>query len=113
MRNNYRLLNLPFPSNAVYLRGFFLYAAGVIPSLFLNCFSFSISLIRAGRVFDFLELNCEEMTGGEEIPVRNGETSINISNLTFSYDGEKLIFDNWNLDIGPDEKVMLMGESGR
>lgn len=39
MRYNYRLLNLPFPSNAVYLRGFFLYAAGVIPSLFLNCFS--------------------------------------------------------------------------
>lgn len=86
--------------------------SGTMQRLGSSVATFSNSLVRAGRVFDFLELNCEEMTGGEEIPVRDGETSINISNLTFSYDGEKLIFDNWNLDIGPDEKVMLMGESG-
>lgn len=86
--------------------------SGTMQRLGSSIATFSNSLVRAGRVFDFLELNCEEMTGGEEIYVRDGETSINISNLTFSYDGEKMIFDNWNLDIGPDEKVMLKGESG-
>lgn len=79
--------------------------------------TFTTSLVKANRVFDFLELKCEEETGGQNtdeavITNMSGKTSINISNLTFWYEGQKKVFDNWSINIKPDERIVLKGESG-
>lgn len=101
--------------------------------------TFSASLVKAGRVFDFLELDCEE-TGPEEIDYENvndknancgnakyGKTdclesghkmsekdgmAVEIKNLTFSYDGKSDVLVNFSMDVRHNEKVMIMGESG-
>ncbi len=78
---------------------------------------FTNSLVKAGRVFDFLELTCEEEDGGKALqdfsrePIKS-RASIKISGLTFSYENQKKVFDNWSIDIKPNEKIMLKGESG-
>lgn len=78
--------------------------------------TFSTSLVKAGRVFDFLELTCEEEPEekGEKEPVQADfrEAPVQICNLTFSYDDVKVL-DSINMDIKPDEKVIIRGESGR
>lgn len=72
----------------------------------------SASLVKAGRVFDFLEMDCEEgQTEGTLLLLKNA-TPIEINRLTFSYDGEKKILNNFSLCINKGEKVILMGESG-
>lgn len=72
----------------------------------------SSSLVKAGRVFDFLELDCEEQQT-EEIAIPIQDTiSIAIEHLSFSHDGEKMIIDDFSLCLKNKEKIMLMGESG-
>lgn len=72
----------------------------------------SASLVKAGRVFDFLEMDCEESQVEENVPLVRETTPIEIDKLTFSYDGEKMIFDDFSLCVKKGEKVILMGESG-
>lgn len=72
----------------------------------------SASLVKAGRVFDFLEMDCEELQAEETLSLMNEATPVEIKRLTFSYDGEKLIFNDFSLCIKNGEKVILMGESG-
>lgn len=72
---------------------------------------FMNSLVKAGRVFDFLELTCEEKDACKGIQDFS-KASIKISKLTFSYENQKKVFDNWSIDTKPDEKIMLKGESG-
>lgn len=90
---------------------------------------FSTSLVKAGRVFDFLELECEEKQSGavginsdqninanENINVNM--TPIEINNLNFSYVNEAnqecqtMVFKGFNMSVGTNEKMAIMGESG-
>lgn len=84
--------------------------------------TFSASLVKAGRVFDFLELACEEET--EEAAVyadyrtitdaatAQNKLPLEIQDLCFSYDNQRNVLNNLNLAIAPNEKILLMGESG-
>ncbi len=74
--------------------------------------TFSASLVKAGKVFDFLEMDCEELQAEGTVPLVKGATAIEIDRLTFSYDGEKRILNDFSLCIKNGEKVILMGESG-
>ena len=72
----------------------------------------SASLVKAGRVFDFLEMDCEEGRTEGTLSLLKDATPIEIDRLTFSYDGEKRILNDFSLCIKKGEKVILMGESG-
>lgn len=76
------------------------------------CTTLSASLVKAGRVFDFLELECEEPQQKDAIIPAKGVPPIMIDKLSFSYDGEKMIIDNFSLCLNRGEKMLLMGESG-
>ncbi len=74
--------------------------------------AFSTSLVKAGRVFDFLELNCEEKNDlREPVSVNSGEAPVRIQNLTFSYDDVKVL-KGLSMDIKSNEKVIIKGKSG-
>ncbi len=74
--------------------------------------SFSTSLVKAGRVFDFLELNCEEKNDmGKPVSVNFGEAPVRIQNLTFSYDDVKVL-KGLSMDIKSNDKVIIKGKSG-
>lgn len=72
----------------------------------------SASLVKAGRVFDFLEMDCEEKQTDRTLSLLKDAIPIKIDRLTFSYDGEKKILNDFSLCIKKGEKVILMGESG-
>ena len=75
--------------------------------------TFSNSLIKAGRVFDFLELTCEEKDLITDKVLDNySVASISIKNLTFAYEGGEKVFDNFSIDIKTKEKILIKGESG-
>lgn len=95
--------------------------------------TFSSSLVKAGRVFDFLEMDCEELekigvsefggsktdasdTGGfmetgEVWEAKQGK-AIEVENLTFSYSGEKVVLKDFSMEVMEGEKILIMGESG-
>ncbi|MBD5520826.1 MAG: ABC transporter ATP-binding protein [Lachnospiraceae bacterium] len=74
--------------------------------------TFSSSLVRAGRVFDFLELDCEEPEYSNIIELQNGASPIAIENLSFSYIGKSDVLQNFSMVVAEGEKIMIMGESG-
>ncbi len=84
--------------------------------------TFSSSLVKAGRVFDFLELDCEELgfekTDFEEpenryrIEPQKMSKPIEVVNLTFSYDGNIDVLKHFFMEVMNGEKIMIMGESG-
>lgn len=74
--------------------------------------TFSSSLVKAGRVFDFLELDCEEVYSENIVELQKETAPIEIENVTFSYDGQREILKDFNLCLRENEKVILMGESG-
>lgn len=75
--------------------------------------AFTTSLVKADRVFDFLELECEENESHKEDIERNAyEKPITITNLHFSYDDKTTLFEGFHMNIDSNEKVMIMGESG-
>lgn len=74
--------------------------------------TFSASLVKAGRLFDFLELDCEEAQGKAMIELKKEAVPIEVENITFSYEGEKLVLQDFSLCLSDGEKLMLMGESG-
>ncbi len=74
--------------------------------------TFSSSLVRAGRVFDFLELDCEEPEYSNIAELQKGCPPIAIENLTFSYGGKPDVLQNFSMEVMDGEKVMIMGESG-
>lgn len=73
---------------------------------------FSASLVKADKVFDFLELECEEDQNDSTIELKQGVNPIEVDNLTFSYDEHKYIFKNFTLRLAENKRVILMGESG-
>ncbi len=74
--------------------------------------TFSASLVKAGRVFDFLELDCEEAQGEAMVELKREAVPIELEKISFSYDGEKPVLKDFSLCLSEGEKVMLMGESG-
>lgn len=73
--------------------------------------TFQTSLVKAGRVFDFLELACEEPASKELQPVDFAAEPIDISGLTFTY-GQENILTKINMRVNHNEKVVLKGRSG-
>ena len=74
---------------------------------------FSASLVRAGRVFDFLELDCEESESSNDIvELQKDAKPIEIENLTFSYPGKDNVLTDFSMEVMTGEKIMIMGESG-
>lgn len=74
--------------------------------------TFSSSLVKAGRVFDFLELDCEEMQEKERVKVSRDVLPVEIRNLTFSYDEKRKVLQKVSMCLEKGQKRMLMGESG-
>ncbi len=76
--------------------------------------TFTSSLVKAGRVFDFLELDCEEQEGqacGEVAESYQGAV-IEVEHLTYGYDEKQAVLQDFSMAIEQEEKVLLMGESG-
>lgn len=74
--------------------------------------AFTASLVKAGRVFDFLELDCEERQGESSAELDYEAVPVETDNLTFSYDGQRKVLQNLSIRLAKGEKMMLMGESG-
>ncbi len=74
--------------------------------------TFSASLVRAGRVFDFLELDCEEQGGSDVMETDLALMPVAIENMTFSYPGEEAVIKDFSMDVMAGEKILIMGESG-
>ncbi len=74
--------------------------------------TFSSSLVKAGRVFDFLESDGEEPEGGNAVEVQKDCRPIEIENLTFSYGGKSDVLKDFSMEVRDGEKIMIMGESG-
>lgn len=80
--------------------------------------TFSASLVKAGRVFDFLELDCEEqdridvLESNHVLEPKKGCRPIAVENLTFSYIGEEAVLKDFSMEVVEGEKLLIMGESG-
>ncbi|MBQ4283107.1 MAG: ABC transporter ATP-binding protein [Lachnospira sp.] len=78
--------------------------------------TFSSSLVKAGRVFDFLEMEGQEEPEEQETfsSVATGayQYPVTVRDLNFSYDNKTKVFDDFNLNISEGEKILLMGDSG-
>lgn len=74
--------------------------------------TFSASLVRAGRVFDFLELDCEEAENANIVLLQKNCNPIEIEDLTFSYGGQSDVLNGFSMEVMDGEKIMVMGESG-
>lgn len=74
--------------------------------------TFSSSLVKAGRVFDFLESDCEEPENKTFIEPQKNSKPIIIENLAFSYPGKPDIIKNFSMEVINNEKILIMGESG-
>lgn len=86
--------------------------SGMVQSFGSALATFSSSLAKAERVFDFLELDCEEPQDEAMVELRKGTVPVEVDNLTFSYDGHKKVLQGFSIRLAEGEKVMLMGESG-
>lgn len=92
--------------------------------------TFNNSLVKASRVFDFMDigdvedmmcndiedncgvLNMTDSNARDNCSAQAGGCTIDIKNLTFSYNSHKNTLTNFNLNIGCNEKITLKGKSG-
>lgn len=77
--------------------------------------TFTSSLVKAGRVFDFLELDLEEREEQKELERTVNQDRgavIEVEHLTYGYDETKTVLQDFSMAIAQKEKVLLMGESG-
>lgn len=92
--------------------------------------TFNNSLVKASRVFDFMDigdvedmmcsdiedncgvLNMTDSNARDNCSAQAGGCTIDIKDLTFSYNSHKNALTNFNLNIGCNEKIMLKGKSG-
>jgi len=74
--------------------------------------TFHTSLVRAGNVFDFLELDCEEPQNGNAVDLQIDCNPITIENLTFSYLENQDVLKDFSMTVSEGEKILIMGESG-
>lgn len=82
--------------------------------------AFTTSFVRAGNVFDFLELKCEEDWSAKQVQVDWSKKPVTVHNLHFAYDRsmsdaevpETEVVNGINLEADMNQKVMIVGESG-
>ncbi|MCM1112934.1 MAG: ABC transporter ATP-binding protein/permease [Muribaculum sp.] len=79
--------------------------------------TFSASLVRAGRVFDFLEADCEErdLCDSEKaawLEPGEGCLPIAVEGLTFAYRNGENVLENFSMEVMEGERILIMGESG-
>ncbi len=86
--------------------------SGAMQKLGSSMAVFQTSLVKAGRVFDFLELTNEEAKRKEAVSVDYTAEPVDINGLMFSY-GTERIFDNMSMKVRRNEKIIVRGRSGR
>lgn len=89
-----------------FLADYFISAIKNIVDLSKDYFYANNAIIRANSLFEFEIESFDNKTNF----VINGDIKLN--NLFFSYNGEKVILDNINLDIKAKDKVIILGSSG-
>lgn len=92
--------------------------SGMVQKFGSSMATLNASLVKAGRVFDFLEQDGEEVLDVEKVMDKKTllwKSKINpleIDNLTFGYDGKHKILEDFSLKVNSGEKILLTGESG-
>lgn len=86
--------------------------SGMVQRFGSSVTTLSSSLVKAGRVFDFLEMDGEEEKKSDSACSKKRNGSISMRDVHFSYDGEKEVIGGLSLDLSDGEKVLLVGESG-
>ena len=92
--------------------------SGMVQRFGSSVATFNSSLVKAGRVFDFLEQDGEEMwevtanDGNGDITWINNAKPLEIKDLVFGYEGKGNVLDGFSLTVSDGEKILLTGESG-
>lgn len=66
----------------------------------------------ADRVFDFLDEKEIENDSKEVVSKEFFKGKINFDNVTFGYDKEKIVINNFNLEVKPNQKIAIVGPTG-
>lgn len=92
--------------------------SGMVQRFGSSVATLNASLVKAGRVFDFLEQDGEEMS---DVTASNGDCDITwasnakpleIKELVFGYEENNNVLENFSLTVSGGEKILLTGESG-
>lgn len=91
--------------------------SGMVQRFGSSLTTFSASLVKAARVFDFLEEGVEEAEEHMEETNENhagGETEapVIIQNLNFSYEEGRMVLKQFSMEADYGERILLTGESG-
>ena len=91
--------------------------SGMVQRFGSSLTTFSASLVKAARVFDFLEEGVEEAEEHMEETNENhagGETEapVIIQNLNFSYEEGRMVLKQFSMKADYGERILLTGESG-
>lgn len=70
------------------------------------------ALACADRVLDLIEEEPLSPDADDVLVVRQGEGKISLTNVDFSYDKEKELIKNFNLDVKPGQRVAIVGPTG-
>ena len=73
---------------------------------------FQTSIAAAERVFEVMDTPLEVDDGVEVIDDKKFVGNISFKNVNFSYNGEKQIIHDFNLDVKPGQKIALVGATG-
>lgn len=69
------------------------------------------SVAASERVFEFLEQD-EEIDINEENKIIDFKGNITFENVSFGYDPNKIVINNFSLDVKPGEKIAIVGPTG-
>lgn len=66
----------------------------------------------AKRVFDFIEEEPESKDAEDAVCVKEVDGSVRLSHVAFSYDPDKKLIQDLNLDVKPGQKIAIVGPTG-
>ena len=70
------------------------------------------ALACARRVFDFIEEQSEEPDAPTAIELKEADGSISLEHVSFSYDPDRSLLQNLNLQVRPGQKIAIVGPTG-
>lgn len=70
------------------------------------------ALACARRVFDFIEEQSEEPDAPTAIELKEADGSISLEHVSFSYDPDRSLLQNLNLQVRPRQKIAIVGPTG-
>ncbi|MDO4600300.1 MAG: ABC transporter ATP-binding protein [[Ruminococcus] gnavus] len=70
------------------------------------------ALACARRVFDFIEEQSEEPDAPTAIELKEADGSISLEQVSFSYDPDRSLLQNLNLEVRPGQKIAIVGPTG-